>query len=199
MRRAELILDNLIIQIANAAIQPLLNHFADVEEVKHKFYRYNLIATREIERFRNDLSWKYRLEKYVSDPQLIFESRHVLFALSNPAIRKLTIYAPRTQELQQLEGVQLAITLVLELQDAIAPRLKSAITFLGNGFSIIAIRICIARLAMKNKKELRFFWIIILRFESIKMQVILARLNGNFTRTLCNRLESCTSISCANH
>ena len=134
MRRAELILDNLIIQIANAAIQPLLNHFADVEEVKHKFYRYNLIATREIERFRNDLSWKYRLEKYVSDPQLIFESRHVLFALSNPAIRKLTIYAPRTQELQQLEGVQLAITLVLELQDAIAPRLKSAITFLGNGF-----------------------------------------------------------------
>ena len=134
MRRAELILDNLIIQIANAAIQPLLNHFADVEEVKHKFYRYNLIATREIERFRNDLSWKYRLEKYVSDPQLIFESRHVLFALSNPAIRKLTIYAPRTQELQQLEGVQLAVTLVLELQDAIAPRLKSAITFLGNGF-----------------------------------------------------------------
>jgi hypothetical protein len=134
MRRAELILDNLIIQIANAAIQPLLNHFADVEEIKHKFYRYNLMATREIERFRNDLSWKYRLEKYVIEPQLIFESRHVLFALTNPAIRQLSIYAPRSQELQQLEGIQLAVTLVLELQDAIAPRLKSAIAFLGNGF-----------------------------------------------------------------
>ena len=134
MRRAELILDNLIIQIANAAIQPLLNNFADVEEIKHKFYRYNLLASREIERFRNDLSWKYRLKKYVTDPQLIFESRHILFALTNPSIRKISIYAPRTQELEQLEGVQLAVTLVLELKDAISPRLKSAIGLLGNGF-----------------------------------------------------------------
>ena len=134
MRRAELILDNLIIQIANAAIQPLLNNFADVEVIKHKFYRYNLLASREIERFRNDLSWKYRLKKYVTDPQLIFESRHILFALTNPSIRKISIYAPRTQELEQLEGVQLAVTLVLELKDAISPRLKSAIGLLGNGF-----------------------------------------------------------------
>ncbi|MEI6329396.1 MAG: DUF3685 domain-containing protein [Pseudanabaena sp. ELA645] len=137
MRRAELILDNLIIQIANAAIQPLLNNFADVEEIKHKFYRYNLLASREIERFRNDLSWKYRLKKYVADPQLIFESRHILFALTNPNIRKISIYAPRTQELEQLEGVQLAVTLVLELKDAISPRLKSAIGLLGNGFVYI--------------------------------------------------------------
>jgi DNA-binding NarL/FixJ family response regulator len=134
MQRAELILDNLLIQIANGVIQPLLNHFADVEEVKHKFYRYNLLPTREIERFRNDLSWKYRLEKYITDPQLIFESRQVLFAFANSGIKQVSIYAPRSQELQQLEGIQLAVTLVLELQDAIAPRLKSAIAFLGSGF-----------------------------------------------------------------
>lgn len=134
MQRAELILDNLLIQIANGVIQPLLNHFADVEEVKHKFYRYNLLPTREIERFRNDLSWKYRLEKYITDPQLIFESRQVLFAFANSGIKQVSIYAPRSQELQKLEGIQLAVTLVLELQDAIAPRLKSAIAFLGSGF-----------------------------------------------------------------
>ncbi|BBC24845.1 DUF3685 domain-containing protein [Pseudanabaena sp. ABRG5-3] len=134
MQRAELILDNLLIQIANGVIQPLLNHFADVEEVKHKFYRYNLLPTREIERFRNDLSWKYRLEKYITDPQLIFESRQVLFAFANSGIKQVSIYAPRSQELQQLEGIQLAVTLVLELQDAIAPRLKSAIALLGSGF-----------------------------------------------------------------
>lgn len=134
MQRAELILDNLLIQIANGVIQPLLNHFADVEEVKQKFYRYNLLPTREIERFRNDLSWKYRLEKYITDPQLIFESRQVLFTFANSGIKQVSIYAPRSGELQQLEGIQLAVTLVLELQDAIAPRLKSAIAFLGSGF-----------------------------------------------------------------
>ena len=134
MQRGGLILDNLIIQIANAVIQPLLNNFADSEEIKQNFYRYNLLATREIERFRNDLSWKYRLEKYITDPQLIFESRHILLAFTDYGIKRVSIYTPRNQELQQLEGVQLAVTLVLELQDAIASRLKSAITFIGSGF-----------------------------------------------------------------
>ncbi|PZV18207.1 MAG: DUF3685 domain-containing protein [Pseudanabaena sp.] len=132
MQRAELILDDLVIQIANAVIQPLLNNFANVEEIKYNFYRYNLLATREIERFRNDLSWKYRLEKYITDPQLIFESRHVLLTFAD-GIKRVSIYTPRNQELQQLEGLQLAFTLVLELQDAIAPRLKSAIGFIGSG------------------------------------------------------------------
>jgi hypothetical protein len=134
MQRVELILDNLIIQIANAVIQPLLNNFANTEEIKQNFYRYNLLATREIERFRNDLSWKYRLEKYITDPQLIFESRHMLLTFADRSIKRVSIYTPRNQELQNLEGVQLAVTLVLELQDAIAPRLKSAIAFIGSGF-----------------------------------------------------------------
>ena len=134
MQRVELILDNLLIQIANGVMQPLLNHFADVEEVKQKFYRYNLLPTREIERFRNDLSWKYRLDKYITNPQLIFESRQSLFVFTNSGIKRISIYEPRSQELQQLEGIQLAVTLVLEVQDAIAPRLKSAIAFLGSGF-----------------------------------------------------------------
>ncbi|MFM7602710.1 MAG: DUF3685 domain-containing protein [Pseudanabaena sp.] len=134
MQRVEIILDNLIIQIANAVIQPLLNNFANIEEIKHNFYRYNLLATREIERFRNDLSWKYRLEKYITEPQLIFESRHTLLTFADRGIKRVTIYTPRNQELQQLEGVQLAVTLALELQDAIAPRLKSAIAFIGSGF-----------------------------------------------------------------
>ncbi|WP_082429498.1 DUF3685 domain-containing protein [Pseudanabaena sp. 'Roaring Creek'] len=134
MQRLELILDNVIIQIANAVIQPLLNNFANAEEIKQNFYRYNLLATREIERFRNDLSWKYRLEKYVLEPQLIFESRHTFLTFGDLGIKRISIYAPRNQELQKLEGVQLAVTLVLEIQDAIAPRLKSAIAFLGSGF-----------------------------------------------------------------
>ncbi|PZU99344.1 MAG: DUF3685 domain-containing protein [Pseudanabaena sp.] len=134
MQRGEIILDNLIVQIANAVIQPLLNNFGDFEEIKQSFYRYNLMATREIEKFRNNLSWKYRLEKYVIEPKLIFESRHVLLCLTESGIKQTSIYVPRTQELQQLEGVQLTVTLALELQDAIAPRLKSAIAFIGSGF-----------------------------------------------------------------
>jgi CheY-like chemotaxis protein len=139
--RAESLLDNLLIGIANAVIQPLLNHFADVEAIKQKFYDYHLIATREIERFRNNLSWKYRLRKYFQVPQAIFESRFDLFVFVSPGIKKQEIYAPRRQELTELGGVQLAVTLALELQDAIAPRLRSAAAFIGSGIVYVLTNI----------------------------------------------------------
>ncbi|MBD2097976.1 DUF3685 domain-containing protein [Trichocoleus sp. FACHB-591] len=134
IERAECLLQNLLLQLANAVIQPLLNHFADVEVIKQTFYDRRLISTREIERFRNSLSWKYRLERYVGEPKAIFESQYELLVLDSRGIAKTSIYSPRNQELRELAGLQLAVTLVLETRDAIAPRFRSAIAFLGSGF-----------------------------------------------------------------
>ncbi len=131
--RSQLLLENLIVQIACAVMQPLLNHFGDVEAIKQQYYDYHRIATREIERFRNDLSWRYRSERFFHEPKAIFESRYRLFALGERGIRQVNVYAPRTEELNALRGVRLCVTLLLELQDAIAPRLRSALAFVGSG------------------------------------------------------------------
>ncbi|NEQ17749.1 MAG: DUF3685 domain-containing protein, partial [Moorea sp. SIO3E2] len=48
IQRSEFLLDNLIIQIANGVIQPLLNQLADVEVIKVNFYHKNLMSSREI-------------------------------------------------------------------------------------------------------------------------------------------------------
>ncbi|MEB3280528.1 MAG: DUF3685 domain-containing protein [Lyngbya sp.] len=133
MQRAEGILQNLVIQMANAVIQPLLNHFADFEEIKQKYYDRRLLSTREIEKFRNNLSWKYRVEKYLVEPKEIFESLYNLRILGERGIQKLEVYSPRNIELEQLSGVQLAVTLVLETRDAVAPRVRATIAFLGSG------------------------------------------------------------------
>lgn len=133
MERAEALLQNLLIQQANAVVQPLLNRFANVEAIKQNFYDQRLISTREIERYRNNLSWKYRLENYISKPKAIFESRYELFVLASRGIAKISIYAPRNQELAQLSGIPLAVTLALETRDAIAPRLRAGVAFLGSG------------------------------------------------------------------
>lgn len=133
MRRAEAMLENLIIQVANAVVQPLLNRFANVETIKQNFYEYRLLSIREVERFRNNLSWKYRLEKYLGEPKAIFESQYPLFILYGRGIQKITVYAPRAQELEQLSGLQFTVTLALETRDAIAPRFRSAISFVGTG------------------------------------------------------------------
>lgn len=133
LARAEILMQNLVIQVANAVVQPLLNRFADVETIKQNFYDSRLISTREIERFRNNLSWRYRLRTYVYEPAEIFESRYVLFILNGRGIRKISIYAPRSQELKKLSVVQQTVTLLLETRDAIAPRLRAVVAFVGKG------------------------------------------------------------------
>ncbi len=133
MERVEILLQNWVIQVANAVMQPLLNHFADVEEIKETLYDRRLMSTREIERFRNDLSWRYRTERNFREPQAIFESRYRLYSLSGYGIKLTTIYAPRSQELSQLRGLRLAVTIALEARDAIAPRLRATVAFLGSG------------------------------------------------------------------
>jgi DNA-binding NarL/FixJ family response regulator len=133
MLRAAALLENLAIQVASGVVQPLLNNFADVEEIKQKFYDSKLISTREIEKFRNNLSWKYRWNSYFVEPKAMFESQYWLFVLSDRGIQRISIYAPRNQELSELAGWQLAFTLVLETRDAIAPRVRAVVSLLGSG------------------------------------------------------------------
>jgi DNA-binding NarL/FixJ family response regulator len=133
MARLEALLENLIIQVANAVIQPLLNRFGDVVAIKQTFYRRCLLSTREIERFRNNLSWKYRVDRLLNEPTAIFESRYNLYVLQPEGIAQTPIYAPRNQELADLGGIRLAVTLALEVRDAIAPRVQSAVSFVGSG------------------------------------------------------------------
>ncbi|WP_017652677.1 DUF3685 domain-containing protein [Fortiea contorta] len=135
------ILENLIIQVANGVIQPLLNSLADLESIKQSFYDRKLISTREIEKFRNNLSWKYRLRNYIGTPAAIFESRYELFVIAPRGLAITSIYAPRSQELAQLQGFPLIVTLFLEFRDAIAPRLQSLLAFLGSGIVFILTQV----------------------------------------------------------
>ncbi|OIP70783.1 MAG: hypothetical protein AUK43_08460 [Oscillatoriales cyanobacterium CG2_30_40_61] len=132
MERAEALLQNLLIQVANAIIQPLLNYFSDYEEIKLKFYDRRLLSTREIERFRNSLSWRYRLNQYVAEPKAIFESSYLLLVLGKRGIQKQVIYSPRRDELEKLSGIPLTVTLILETRDAVAPPLRAAVSFVGS-------------------------------------------------------------------
>lgn len=131
-QRAELLVHHLILQLANAVMQPLLNRFGDLPAMK-PLYDRRLLSSREIERFRNDLSWKYRLDRYFAEPTAIFESRYRLWSLEEQGIRQRSIYFPRDQELALLSGIPLTVTLVLELRDAIAPRLRTVTRFVGSG------------------------------------------------------------------
>ncbi|MEL6605560.1 MAG: DUF3685 domain-containing protein, partial [Cyanobacteria bacterium J06614_10] len=129
---SERLLENLTIQVANAVIQPLLNRLADIEPIKKSLYTSRLMSSREIERFRNDLSWRYRMDRLVNEPKAIFESRYNLFTLTPGGIARTSIYAPRRAELDRLKGIPLVVTLAMETRDALSPRLRTAISFIGS-------------------------------------------------------------------
>ncbi|MGB3574292.1 MAG: DUF3685 domain-containing protein [Phormidesmis sp.] len=130
---SERLLENLTIQVANAVIQPLLNRMADSEPIKKNLYSTRLMSSREIERFRNDLSWRYRIDRLINEPKAVFESRYNIFVLTPNGIDQASLYAPRRAELDQLSGIPLAVTLALETRDALSPRLRSAVSFIGSG------------------------------------------------------------------
>lgn len=130
---SERLLENLTIQVANAVIQPLLNRIADSEPIKKSLYTSRLMSSREIERFRNDLSWRYRLDRLINEPKAVFESRYNIFVLAPNGIAQTSLYAPRRAELDRLKGIPLVVTLALETRDALSPRLRKAISLVGSG------------------------------------------------------------------
>ncbi|MEM9772617.1 MAG: DUF3685 domain-containing protein [Cyanobacteria bacterium P01_D01_bin.73] len=137
LERAEALLQNWILCLANAVIQPLINRLSDIESLKYQFFDRRWMATRYVERFRNDLSWKYRLDRYVETPTAIFESRYWLLVSDGRSIEKIPVYASRNEELRSLSGIPLGVTLLLEARDAVAPRLRSAVSFLGQGTLLV--------------------------------------------------------------
>jgi len=130
--RAEMLLSHGMIQVANAVMQPLLNRFSDLEIIKQNFYDRRLMPTREVERFRNDLSWNYRMNRYFVEPRNIFESRYRLLTFQPGGIQYRSVYAPRREELEQLNGIPYLVTLALETRDAIAPRVRSVFSVVGS-------------------------------------------------------------------
>nr|MBX2864649.1 DUF3685 domain-containing protein [Leptolyngbyaceae cyanobacterium MAG.088] len=129
---SEKLLENLLIQMANAVMQPLLNRLADVEVIKKGLYSRRIISTRDIERFRNDLSWRYRWNRLVNEPTAIFESQYRLYTLGPRGFMLTPIYAPRRAELDQLSGLPWAMTLLLETRDALSPRIRALVSLVGS-------------------------------------------------------------------
>lgn len=129
---SEQLLENVLIQMGNAIMQPLLNRLADVEVIKKGLYSRRIISTRDIERFRNDLSWRYRWNRLVNEPTAIFESQYHLYTLGPRGIMLTSIYAPRRAELDRLSGLPWAMTLLLETRDALSPRVRTLISLVGS-------------------------------------------------------------------
>ena len=141
VERIEFLLHNLVIHLANGVVQVILNDFYDLEIFKYRLYKAQYRSDRQLARFRNQLSWKYRQEQYFTQPQDIFESRYRLFVLNGGTIRKIYIYASRRDELAILGGIPWFSTIVIEFRDAIAPLVRRFIALAGTGVVFVLTQV----------------------------------------------------------
>ena len=129
----EILLQNLLLNIANAVMQFILNNFSNLPKIRYYLYEQEWKSSRKIAMFRNNLTWRYRLEKYLATPKNIFEDQYKVLKLDYQGITGGTIIHPRIQELDRLKGLPWAVTMTIEFRDGVSRGVKAIENIIGQG------------------------------------------------------------------
>jgi hypothetical protein len=136
----EMLLANWLVRSAELIGAELLAACADWPELRRYLLRPELLATRNLERLRNQLNAQQRWGRWVEQPLRLYESRRALYRLADGAIDVVAITEPRDQELRSLPWPQQLVTLLLETRDALAPQLRSLLRSTGNLLALLLTR-----------------------------------------------------------
>ncbi|KEF40629.1 MAG: chemotaxis protein CheY [Cyanobium sp. CACIAM 14] len=128
----ELLLSNWLVRNAELISAEVLAACAEWPELRRYLLRPDLLATRNLERLRNQLNAQQRWSSWFERPIHLYESRRPLYRLGPAAIDRVDLTEPRDAELRQLGWVQQAVTLALEARDALAPQLQGLLRRLGD-------------------------------------------------------------------
>ena len=128
----ELLIGNWLIRSAELISAEILSCCSTWPELRRYLLRPDLLATRNLERLRNQLNSQQRWGNLFERPVQLYESRRLLYGIQNGAITPQLLTEPRDSELRQLSWSQQLITLSLEARDALAPQLQSVIRRLGD-------------------------------------------------------------------
>jgi hypothetical protein len=128
----EALISNWLIRSAELISAELLACCSSWPELRRYLLSRDLLATRNLERLRNQLNAQQRWGSWFERPVQLYESQRLLYKLEAGAITPLTLTEPRDGELRQLGWVQQLVTLALESRDALAPQLQALLRRLGN-------------------------------------------------------------------
>ncbi|MFM8661118.1 MAG: DUF3685 domain-containing protein, partial [Cyanobium sp.] len=128
----ELLLANWLVRSAELISAEVLEVCAGWPELRRYLLRPDLLATRNLERLRNQLNAQQRWLSWFSRPIALYESRRELLCLEGGTIASRNLLEPRDQELGRLGWLQQVVTLSLEARDAVGPQLRQLIRGIGD-------------------------------------------------------------------
>jgi hypothetical protein len=128
----EALISNWLIRTAELISAELLACCSTWPELRRYLLTGELLATRNLERLRNQLNSQQRWGNWFERPVQLYESRRLLYRLEAGAITPLLLTEPRDLELRRLGWVQQLVTLTLESRDALAPQVQAFFRRLGD-------------------------------------------------------------------
>ena len=137
----ELLISNWLVRSAELVSAELLTSCASWPELRRYLLQPELLATRNLERLRNQLNAQLRWSSWVERPISLYESRRRLYCLRDGAIRCQELTEPRDTELRQLGWLQQLVTLALESRDALAPQVQGLLRGLGDLVVVLLTRV----------------------------------------------------------
>ena len=137
----ELLMSNWLVRSAELVSAELLASCASWPELRRYLLKPELLATRNLERLRNQLNAQLRWSSWVERPISLYESRRRLYSLRDRAIRSHELTEPRDAELRQLGWLQQLVTLALESRDALAPQVQGLLRGLGDLVVVLLTRV----------------------------------------------------------
>lgn len=133
----EALLDNLIVEISNAVMFIIINEFSFIYDIRRNFYRSNFLSLRNVERFRNNLSWQSRIRKFIKQPADMYNSQQGIWILRTTGIYYRIIYANRSLELMNLKKFSLLTLFAIETKDFLSSRFDEFFYVCGNSIRYV--------------------------------------------------------------
>ena len=128
----ETLVSNWLVRTAELIGAELLEACGSWPELRRYLLGERLLATRELDRVRNQLNSQLRWADWIERPIQLYESRRLLFELRGGRIEPRLLTEPRDEELNQLGWWQRQVALLLETRDALAPQVQAVIQRLGD-------------------------------------------------------------------
>lgn len=128
----EQLVSNWLLRSAEQIAAEVLNSCSEWPELRRYLLRPELLATRNLDRLRNQLNAQNRWWFWFEHPVELYESRRTLLCLSGGQVQPVTITEPRDAELRQLGWLPQLVTLALETRDAVGPQLRRLLRGFGD-------------------------------------------------------------------
>ena len=136
VQHVEILLDNLLIQVSDLIFDLIINADGSIIDLfsflkVNKICRNTYASARSIATFKNNLAWNNYLCYYFQQPRIVYNNRYQVWIFSTKGLHCQYIYAYRENDLQFLEGFQVLIIILLELQDFVLPKVQSIFLLIG--------------------------------------------------------------------